>query len=131
MEFQGMKVVLGEGMKVDVLDGPYTIRTDQPVTAGGEGTAPSPYQMFLASLAACAGFYVKRYCQTRGLSEEGIELTQEMLAGDDGRLGTIRIAIQLPPGFPEEHKAAVRRAAEHCAVKKTVANPPSFDIVLE
>jgi len=131
MEFQGMKVVLGEGMKVDVIDGAYTISTDQPVSVGGEGSAPAPYQLFLASLATCAGFYVKRYCQTRGISEEGISLTQEMLAGDDGRLGTIRIAIQLPPGFPEEHKVAVRRAAEHCAVKKTIANPPAFDIVLE
>jgi ribosomal protein S12 methylthiotransferase accessory factor len=131
MESEGMKVVLGEGMKVDVIDGAYTIHTDQPVSVGGEGSAPAPYQLFLASLAACAGFYVKRYCQTRGISEEGIALTQELLAGPDGRLGTIRIAIQLPPGFPEEHKAAVRRAAEHCAVKKTIANPPAFDIVCE
>jgi len=129
MELQGMKVILGEGMKVDVLDGAFTIHTDQPVGANGEGTAPSPYQLFLASIAACAGFYVKRYCQTRGLSEEGITLTQELLPNEAGRLGTVRIVIELPPGFPEEHKAPVRRAAESCAVKKTIANPPAFDVV--
>ncbi len=131
MELQGMKVILGEGMKVDVLDGAFTIRTDQPVGANGEGTAPSPYQLFLASIAACAGFYVKRYCQTRGLSEEGITLTQELLPNEAGRLGTVRIVIELPPDFPEEHRAPVRRAAESCAVKKTIANPPAFDVVCE
>lgn len=131
MELQGMKVILGEGLKVDVLDGAFTIRTDQPMGAGGEGTAPSPYQLFLASIAACAGFYVKRYCQTRGLSEEGIMLRQELLPNETGRLGTIRIVIELPPDFPEEHRAPVRRAAESCAVKKTIASPPAFDVVCE
>ncbi len=131
MELQGMKVILGEGMKVDVLDGAFTIRTDQPLGAGGEGTAPSPYQLFLASIASCAGFFVKRYCQTRGLSEEGIMLRQELLPNETGRLGTIRIVLELPPDFPEEHRAPVRRAAESCAVKKTIASPPVFDIVCE
>ncbi len=126
-----MRVVLGEGMKVDVISEEFTIRTDQPAAVGGTGTAPAPYELFLASLAACAGFYVKRYCQTRGIPETGIALTQEMLPGDDGRLGTIRIRIHLPEDFPSGHEAAVRRAAEHCAVKKTIANPPAFEIVCD
>ncbi len=128
MTNEGMKVILGSGMKVDVLDGAFTISTDQPVTGGGDGSAPSPYGLFLASLAACAGFFVKRYCQTRGISEEGISLTQTLEPGPGGKLGAIRIRIDLPPDFPEEHKAAVRKSAEACAVKKTIQNPPEFII---
>lgn len=126
-----MRVLLQEGMKVDVISNSFTIHTDQPYSAGGTHTAPAPYELFLASLAACAGFYVKRYCQTRGIPETGIELTQELIPGDDGRLGTIRIRIHLPSDFPVEHEAAVQRAAAHCAVKKTISNPPAFEIVCE
>lgn len=126
-----MRVILQEGMKVDVISDGFTIHTDQPLAAGGTQTAPAPYELFLASLAACAGFYVKRYCQTRGIPETGIELTQELLPGDDGKLGTIRIRIHLPADFPVEHEAALVRAAGHCAVKKTITNPLAFDIVCE
>jgi ribosomal protein S12 methylthiotransferase accessory factor len=128
---KSMRVILQDGMKVDVISENFTIHTDQPAEAGGTQTAPAPYELFLASLAACAGFYVKRYCQTRGIPETGIELTQELLPGEDGRLETIRIRIHLPADFPPEHESAVQRAAAHCAVKKTISSPPAFEIVCE
>jgi putative redox protein len=109
-----------------------TIATDQPVTGGGDGSAPSPYLHFLASIGTCAGIYVLGFCRERNIPAENITLTQRLVYANDaeGRphLDTIAIDINVPPDFPEKYHKAIIRVADQCAVKKTIMNPPKFAI---
>ncbi len=117
------------GKRVDAEYGAFTVHTDQPRQAGGEGSAPPPFDLFLASIATCAGIYVKGFCDSRGISTEGlgIEMRIEREPGDP-RIAKLALEIQLPAGFPEKHREAVIRAADLCAVKKHIVKPPAFEI---
>lgn len=118
-----IEVTFPGGKRVDARVGEYVIATDQPVSLGGEGGAPAPFDLFLASIATCAGIYVLGFCQARNISTEGIRLVQESTS-ENGRLKTVRLVITLPPAFPEKYVTAVKAAAAGCKVKKTMFDPP-------
>ena len=115
------------GKRVDVRYQGFTIATDQAVEHGGQGSAPEPYALFLASLGACAGSYVLAFCQSRGIPTEGLGLVQRTISGPGGKgLARIELEVVLPVGFPEKYEKAVLRAANICAVKKTIQDPPEI-----
>jgi len=117
------------GKRVDAECGGFTFRTDQPRDAGGEGSAPPPFDLFLASISTCAGIYVKGYCDARGLPTEGLGMAVHVeREPGKSRVSRIAIDITLPLGFPDEHREAVVRAADLCAVKKHLLDPPAFEI---
>ena len=118
------------GARVDAHFGPYTVQTDQPPMGGGEGSAPTPFAIFLSSLGACAGIYVLGFCKQRGLNTDGIRIVQRTLPDpvNPGMVGTIQLEIQVPPEFPAKYYDALVRSAEQCAVKKHIENPPAFEI---
>jgi len=117
------------GARVDAHFGEFTVKTDQPPMGGGEGSAPTPFAVFLSSLGTCAGIYVLGFCRQRGLSTEGIRIVQRMYSNPmTGLVGKIDLEIQVPPEFPEKYRPALIRAADQCAVKKHFENPPSFEI---
>lgn len=124
-----IKVTFPGNLKVDAEVGGFTIHTDQAISAGGDGTAPSPYELFLSSLAACAGIYVLGFCKSRGIPTDGVYLEQD-LEYDPIRqkVGKIKIAINVPPSFPEKYYDALVKSAQLCAVKKTMENPPEFEV---
>ena len=106
-----------------------TIRTDQSVKNGGGGTAPEPFELFLASIGTCAGIYVKSFCDQREIPTENIKIIQSVEFDPVKRVpAIIKLDIQLPAGFPEKYKAAVISAAELCLVKKTINNSPEFQV---
>ena len=109
-----------------------TIATEQPDRQGGDGTAPSPYLHFLASIGTCAGIYVLSFCRERNIPTEGISLTQrlEYAVNAEGKtaLDTIALDINVPPDFPEKYHNALVKVADQCAVKKTIMHPPKFAI---
>lgn len=106
-----------------------TVATDQPLSAGGGGTAMSPFDLFLASIATCMGFYALRFCQERGIATEGLGLSLEPERDDEKtRVATVKIALTLPDEFPERYRPAILRAVDHCAVKRHVLEPPAFSI---
>jgi putative redox protein len=118
------------GKKVQAEFQGHTVLTDQPVPAGGDGAAPSPYDLFLASLATCAGFFALNFCQSRGLPTEGLEVRQrDTWDAEQRRLAGVAIEVVAPHGFPEKYLEALRRAAEGCKVKRVVADPPEFEVV--
>lgn len=122
-----LEITFPGGARVDASAGAITLPTDQSVESGGQGSAPEPYLLFLASLGTCAGIYVLRFCQSRGLSTAGLGLTQTMEWNEvTHKLAQVRLDIHLPSGFPEKYKEAVIRAADQCAVKKTIQDPPEF-----
>jgi ribosomal protein S12 methylthiotransferase accessory factor len=113
------------GSRVDAHFGSFTVATDQPPAA----TAPSPFELFLASIGTCAGIYVLGFCQQRGLPTKDIKIIQRMQSNPmTGLVGKISLDIQLPPDFPEKYKAAVIKSAEQCAVKKHLEHPPVFEV---
>lgn len=104
-----------------------TIRTDQPLPAG-DGTAPAPFDLFLASIGTCAGIYVKSFCDQRGIPTDEIRIVQSMAFDREKHLiSKITLEIQLPAGFPEKYKSAVLNAADICAVKRHLHNPPLIE----
>ena len=117
------------GARVDAHFGQYTVKTDQPPTGGGEGSAPTPFAVFLSSLGTCAGIYILGFCRQRGLSTDGIRIIQRMQNDPiTGMIGKIEMEIQVPASFPEKYRPSLIKSAELCAVKKIIENPPTFDI---
>jgi putative redox protein len=117
--------------RVDVHYGDFTIHTDQMVKNGGGASAPQPFDLFFASMATCAGISVLEYCTDNGLSTDGlgVELIAEFDA-KERRYTTVQIDINLPDGFPENHKEGILREAESCSVKNHILTPPTFSTTL-
>jgi putative redox protein len=117
------------GARVDAHFGPHNVETDQPPSGGGEGSAPTPFAIFLASIGTCAGIYVLGFCRQRGLPTEGIRIVQRMYSDPfSGMVGKVDLEIQVPASFPEKYLSSLVRSAEMCAVKKHFEKPPQFEI---
>jgi ribosomal protein S12 methylthiotransferase accessory factor len=118
-----IQVVFPGEQRVDALVKSSVIETNQ------DDTAPSPFDLFLASIATCAGIYVLRFCQQRGIPTDNVKVTQRVRNNSDTKMvDHIEVDIQLPPDFPEKYKDAVVRAANLCAVKKHLETPPVIDV---
>ena len=118
------------GARVDAHFRGHTLPTDQPASGGGEDSAPMPFEVFLASIGTCAGIYILGFCRQRGIPTEGIRIIQRQHANPTtGMLEKISMEIQVPPSFPKQYHEALSRSAELCKVKKTLENPPKFEIV--
>lgn len=125
-----MTVSFPGGKRVDAEFGGFTFRTDQSPRSGGEGSAPQPFDLFLASIATCAGYYVKAYCDARQIPTDGLALHMNIERDEERhRVGRLVVEITLPAEFPEKNREGVVRAADQCAVKKHVLEPPAFEIV--
>lgn len=115
--------------KVDAQFKGFTIKTDQPQTNGGDGSAPSPFDLFLASIGTCAGIYVLDFCTNRGISLEKVRLVQTMERDPETHMVTgVTLRIELPGDFPDKYKDSLIRAVDLCTVKKHIMNPPKFTI---
>ncbi|NLF74354.1 MAG: osmotically inducible protein OsmC [Chloroflexi bacterium] len=118
-----MDIVFPGGARIDAITNGMVITTNQ------DGSAPTPFGLFLASIGTCAGIYVASFCQQRGIPTDNIRIKQRMDVNPLTRMiDHVELDIQLPPDFPEQYKAAVIRSAELCAVKKHLEKPPTFDV---
>ena len=116
------------GKRVDALVGGKMVHTDQPVRAGGSDSAPAPFDLFAASLAACAGFFVLAFCQARALPTDGITLRQRIALDEAHHVSKVELDIEVPADFPDKYRAALVRAAEGCTVKKAIEAQPPFTV---
>ena len=124
-----MRIYFPGGKKVNADYLKFTHETDQPVMGGGEGSAPAPFDLFLASIGTCAGIYVLGFCHQRGIDTKGIEIFQRMNFNHSTRLiDKIDIEIKLPESFPDKYRGAVIQSANLCAVKKHMETPPEFNV---
>lgn len=129
MSDREIRVTFEGNLKVKAEYRGFSILTDQPAYAGGDGSAPSPFELFLASIATCAGYYVLAFCKQRGLPAEGVYLTMSMEKGQASRMiEKIKIEIHLPSDFPERYTEAVVRAADQCTVKAHILKAPAFEV---
>ena len=107
----------------------FTITTDQPVRYKGDGTAPSPFDYFLASSALCAAYFVKLYCLSRDILTDDIRVSQNNIIDPENRYNQIfQIRIELPSGISERDRLGIIRSADRCTVKKVVQQNPEFEI---
>jgi putative redox protein len=124
-----MEITFDGGKVVTAHSHGHTIKTDQPVHSGGQNSAPSPYELFLASIGTCTGIYVKSFCDNRNIPADNIRIIQSAeFDVETGLPVNIKLDIKLPSDFPEKYKEAVISVAELCKVKKTLASPPVFEI---
>ncbi len=118
-------------LKVEATYKGHRVLTDQPVYAGGDGSAPSPFDLFLLSIATCAGYYLLAFCHERQIPTEGARVYMSMEKNPETkRISRVVIDLHLPPDFPEKYHAAVKRAVDNCTVKAHILNPPEFVINL-
>jgi len=124
-----INVAFPGGKRVDATYKGFTIKTDQPVYAGGGGEAPAPFDLFLVSIATCAGIYVLSFCQNRGIPTEKASLAMRTEKSPETKMiETIFIDIDLPLEFPEKYRRAVLKAVDGCSVKAHIVNPPAIKI---
>jgi uncharacterized OsmC-like protein len=122
-------VTFGGGMKVNAHFNNFTVNTDQPKKVGGEETFPDPFSYFLSSIAACAGFFVLRFCQSRDISTAGIQIRMVNDWNNTRKLvENIQLEITVPSTFPEKYAPALIRAVNECSVKKALINPPHIEV---
>jgi putative redox protein len=125
-----MEITFDGGKVITAHSHGHIIRTDQPVTSGGEDTAPSPFELFMASIGTCAGIYVKSFCDNRKIPTDNIKIIQSAEYDKESGLPVnIKLDIKLPADFPEKYIASVISVAQLCKVKKSIANPPVFEII--
>lgn len=125
-----MEITFEGGKVVTAHIGRHLIRTDQPLSNGGTNTAPSPFEIYLASIGTCTGVYVKTFCDNRKIPTDNIKLIQRTEFDDETGLPvSITLDIILPEDFPEKYRASVLSVAELCKVKKSIVNPPVFKII--
>jgi ribosomal protein S12 methylthiotransferase accessory factor len=125
-----MEITFDGGKVVTAHTHGHSIKTDQPLDNGGTNTAPTPFDLFLASIGTCAGIYVKSFCDNRKIPTDGIRIIQtSQFSKETGLPTNIKIDIQVPPDFPEKYRNSLINVAELCKVKKTMANPPVFEVL--
>jgi len=108
----------------------FMVKTDQPVKSGGIGSAPSPFDLYLASIGTCAGIYVKSFCDNRQIPTDKIKVIQNTEFNSETGLPTkMTIVIQLPEDFPEKYRDSLINVAELCKVKRSIDNPPVFEVI--
>lgn len=128
---ESIAVSFSGGKRIQAKVGDYRIDTDQPVKYGGEASAPAPFDLFLASLATCAGIYAWNFCESRKLSTQGIDLRMDCESDEKKKMVVkIRFRLTLPDGFPEKYRSGIIRAMELCAVKRHMQDAPEFSIEL-
>ena len=124
-----MEVYFDGNKKVNARLNGHVIKTDQPERGGGDGSAPSPFDLFLASIGTCTGIYVKNFCDQRGIPSDKIKVVQSLNFNDSTRLiDSVKLEIRLPEDFPDKYRNAVVKAAEKCTVKRHLHDPPEVDV---
>jgi ribosomal protein S12 methylthiotransferase accessory factor len=124
-----IKIEFGEGQKLSAVSNNYCIDVDMPTSEGGQGSAPEPMDLFLASLVTCAAHYARKFCESRSLPMNGLGLKVRYKYNQQGtQIARFTYELTIPEGFPEKYKAALLRALDLCPIKKLLLSPPSFQL---
>lgn len=124
-----IKVNFLDKLRLEAKFDDFTVIADQPIRYKGDGSAPGPFDYFLASSALCAAYFVKLYCNTRNISTENIRLSQNNIVDPENRYQQIfKIQVELPADISESDRRGILRSIERCTVKKVVQAGPEFVI---
>lgn len=124
-----IKVNFLDNLRLEAKFDDFTVIADQPIRYKGDGSAPGPFDYFLASSALCAAYFVKLYCQTRNIPTENIRLSQNNIVDPENRYKQIfKIQVELPADISNKDRQGILRSIERCTVKKVVQTGPDFVI---
>ena len=124
-----IKVNYLDNLRIEAKFDDFTVIADQPVRYKGDGSAPGPFDYFLASSALCAAYFVKVYCEARGISTDNIRLAQNNIVDPENRYKQIfKISVELPEDLSDKDRTGILRSIERCTVKKVVQEGPEFQI---
>lgn len=124
-----IKVNFLDKLRLEAKFDDFTVIADQPIRYKGDGSAPGPFDYFLASSALCAAYFVKLYCETRNISTDNIRLSQNNIVDPENRYKQIfKIQIELPEDISAADRQGILRSVERCTVKKVVQTGPEFVI---
>ena len=124
-----IKVNFLDKLRLEAKFDDFTVISDQPIRYKGDGSAPGPFDYFLASSALCAAYFVKLYCETRNISTENIRLSQNNIVDPENRYQQIfKIQVELPENISANDRQGILRSIERCTVKKVVQAGPEFVI---
>ncbi|MGB8713379.1 MAG: OsmC domain/YcaO domain-containing protein [Onishia taeanensis] len=124
-----IKVNFLENLRLEAKFDDFTVITDQPIRYKGDGSAPSPFDYFLASSALCAAYFVRLYCNARNIPTENIRLSQNNIVDPEDRYNQIfKIQVELPEDLSAKDREGILRSIERCTVKKVVQTGPEFKI---
>lgn len=127
-----MIVEYAGGMKLVVHHRGLEATSDQPESSGGENTAMTPTELFLASLAMCVGIYVVYFASRHEIAVEGMKIEVDyQMSEDPRRVGAIQVRVKMPEPIEPRYQAALQRTAEHCVVHNSLRNPPDVVIAVE
>ncbi|MHA7881396.1 MAG: OsmC domain/YcaO domain-containing protein [Saccharospirillum sp.] len=118
-----------ENLRLEAKFDDFTVITDQPIRYKGDGSAPSPFDYFLASSALCAAYFVRVFCLARNIPTENIRLSQNNMVDPENRYNQIfKIQVELPEGISDKDRQGILRSIDRCTVKKVVQTGPEFEI---
>lgn len=124
-----IKVNFLENLRLEAKFDDFTVITDQPIRYKGDGSAPSPFDYFLASSALCAAYFVRVYCLARKIPTENIRLSQNNIVDPENRYNQIfQIQVELPESISDKDRKGILRSIDRCTVKKVVQTGPEFKI---
>jgi len=124
-----IKVNFLDNLRLEAKFDDFTVVADQPIRYKGDGSAPGPFDYFLASSALCAAYFVKLYCQTRGIPTDNIRLSQNNIVDPENRYKQVfKIQVELPADISDKDRQGILRSIERCTVKKVVQTGPEFVI---
>jgi putative redox protein len=119
----------GDRFAIGIRD--HVITVDQPVADGGQDTAPTPTELFVASLASCVGFYARRYLARHHLPTAGLAVSADYTLGSrPARVTSVGVDIHVPEGIPAERFNALLAVASHCTVHNTLTDPPEVTVAV-
>ncbi|QQX78338.1 OsmC domain/YcaO domain-containing protein [Shewanella sp. KX20019] len=124
-----IKVNFLDNLRLEAKFDDFTVTADQPIRYKGDGSAPSPFDYFLASSALCAAYFIKVYCKARDIPTENIRLSQNNIVDPEDRYNQIfQIQVELPADISEKDRTGILRSIDRCTVKKVVQTGPEFKI---
>ncbi|MFV0543611.1 MAG: OsmC domain/YcaO domain-containing protein [Marinicella pacifica] len=124
-----IKVNFLDNLRQEALFDDFKVITDQPIRYKGDGSAPGPFDYFLASSALCAAYFVRIYCNSRDIPTENIRLSQNNIVDPENRYNQIfKIQVELPEDISEKHRRGILRSIDRCTVKKVVQTGPDFQV---
>jgi len=126
-----ISVTFPENLKVEASVGDFTLLTDQPLKSGGDNEAPSPFELFTASIATCAGYFALKFCRARDIDPSSMRLKMSYDWDSEAkRYPKMSVELELPENFPDKYKKAIIKAMDQCVVKQHILQPPEFDITV-
>jgi ribosomal protein S12 methylthiotransferase accessory factor len=118
-----------ENLRLEAKFDDFTVITDQPIRYKGDGSAPSPFDYFLASSALCAAYFIRVYCLARKIPTDDIKLSQNNIIDPSDRYKQIfQIKVELPEGISDRDREGILRSIDRCTVKKVIQEHPEFQI---